>query len=229
MGWIRDRMEELESPVQSFVELAQRLRKSPSWPRTERIKETSLATYLGKFDSGEALEWLEQRPGVRQALSEVLEMAPEEVDEQLTELQPARSAAGSRVRLRDVPTRLLELRREPLPPGIPAQVREPSEWPIWWQAPSGSGRTLAGQWLEARGLAVFLRAHTWAEAERQLPERGAVFIELASAQGAPFRATWPSELKICVAADAEAPRASEHEGERGARILRELSEAQLTR
>jgi hypothetical protein len=229
MGWIRDRMEELESPVQSFVELAQRLRKSPSWPRAERIKETSLATYLGKFDAGEALEWLEQRPGARQALSEVLEVTREEVDEQLTELQPARSAAGSRVRLRDVPTRPLDLRREPLPPGIPMQVRDPSAWPLWWQAPSGSGRTLAGQWLEARGLAVFLRAQTWAEAERQLPERGAVFIELASTEGAPFRVTWSSELKLCVATAAEAPRASEQEGERGARSLRELSEAQFTR
>ncbi|WP_224241976.1 hypothetical protein [Hyalangium gracile] len=225
MGWIRDRMEELEPRVQSFVELAQRLRKSRSWPRTERIKETSLATYLGKFDSGEALEWLDQRPEVRHALSEVLEMTQEEVDEQLTELQPTRPSGGARVRLRDVPVRSLDLRRDALPPGIPAQVRDPSTWPLWWQAPSGSGRTLVGQWLEARGLAVFLQAQTWAEAERQLPERGAVFIKLASADGVPQRAAMASELKICVATEAAAPRVVEHEAERGARPLRELPES----
>ncbi|MFL5344912.1 MAG: hypothetical protein ACJ8AT_08960 [Hyalangium sp.] len=229
MGWIRDRMEELEAPVQSFVELAQLLRKARSWPRTERIKETSLATYLGKFDAGEALEWLDQRPGARQALAEVLEMPREEVDAQLTQLQPPRPPSGSRIKLRDVPTRSIDLRREPLPPGIPAQVRDPSTWPLWWHAPIGSGRTLVGQWLEARGLAVFIQARSWAEAESQFPERGAVFIKLASAEDAPFRATWPPELKICVASEAAPPRAPEPEAERGHRGLRELSESPVNR
>jgi hypothetical protein len=229
MGWIRDRMEELEPPVHSFAELAQRVRKARPWPRSEQIKQTSLATYLGKFDSGEALEWLEQRPGVLQTLAEVLEMTQEDVDEQLAQFQRPRAASGSRVRLRDVPTRPIDFRREALPPGIPSQVREPTSWPLWWYAPSGSGRTLVGRWLEARGHAVFLQAQTWADAERQLPERGAVFIELGSSDGAPFQGAWPSELKICVATEASPPRPPESGAERGPRSIRELSEAPAPR
>ncbi|HYH97796.1 hypothetical protein [Hyalangium sp.] len=229
MGWIRDRMEGLEPPVHSLIELAQRVRKARSWPRSERIKESSLATYLGKFDAGEALEWLEQRPGALHALAEILEMTQEEAEEQIAQLQPPRHAGGSRVQFRDVPARALDLRREPLPPGIPAQVRDPATWPLWWHAPSGSGRTLTGQWLEARAQAVFLQAETWAEAERQLPEQGAVFIELGSAEGAPFHATWPSGLKICVATEAPPPRPPELEAERGPRELREHPKAQSPR
>ncbi len=229
MGWIRDRMEEIEPPVQSFMELAQRLRKARSWPRAERIKETSLATYLGKFDSGEALEWLEQRPGALQALGEILDMTQEEVDEQLVQLQPPKAAGGPRVRLRDVPTRPMDLRRDSLPPGIPSQVRDVGAWPLWWQAPIGSGRTLAGQWLEARGQVVFLQAQNWAEAERQLPEQGAVYIELGSAEGVPFEASWPAGLKICVATEAPPPRPQEPETERGLRTLREFSEGHSPR
>lgn len=229
MGWIRDRMEDLEPPVQSLIELAQRVRKAKAWPRAERIKESSLATYLGKFDAGEALEWLEQRPGALQALAEILEMSQEEAEEQLAQLQPPRSSTGSRVRLRDVPVRPMDLRRESLPPGIPVQVRDPATWPLWWQAPSGAGRTLTGQWLEARGQALFLQAETWAEAERQLPEQGAVYLVLGSGEGAPLQATWPSGLKLCVATESPAPRPSEREVERGAREPRELPLASASR
>ncbi|KFE61078.1 hypothetical protein [Hyalangium minutum] len=229
MGWIRDRMEDLEPPVQSLIELAQRVRKAQSWPRAERIKESSLATYLGKFDAGEALEWLEQRPGALQALAEILEMTQEEAGEQLSQLQPPRSSSGARVRLRDVPVRPMDLRRESLPPGIPVQVRDPATWPLWWQASSGAGRTLTGQWLEARGQALFLQAETWAEAVRQLPEQGAVYLVLGSAEGAPLQATWPSGLKLCVATDAPPPRPPEREVERIPREPRELSKASGSR
>ncbi|SEU08458.1 hypothetical protein [Stigmatella erecta] len=213
MGWIRTRMGEVVPPVRSFSELARRLRKVRSWPRAERIKESSLAAYLGKFDSGEALEWLRERPGVHEALAEVLEMAQEEVDEQLTALRPGPSGSGFLLRLRDVPTGPIDCRHEPLPPGIPLQVRELTS-SLWWYAPSGSGRTLVGQWLEARRLATFIQAPTWAEAELQFPERGAVFIELGSADGAPFELTWPPELKVCVAIDAHPPRPPESEAKR---------------
>lgn len=230
MGWIRDRMEELEPPVQSFMELAQRLRKARSWPRGERIKETSLATYLGKFDAGEALEWLEQRPGALQALGEILDMAQEEVDGQLTQLQPPKPAGGLRVRLRDVPTRPMDLRRDPLPPGIPSEVRDITSWPLWWRAPIGSGRTLAGQWLEARGQAVFIQAQTWAEAERQLPDQGPVYVELGSAEGVSSHASWPSGLKICIATESPPPPLpQELEPERSLRGQRELPEGQAPR
>lgn len=213
MGWIRTKMGELAPRVRSFRELARRVRKAKSWPRAERLQEDSLATYLGKFDSGEALEWLRERPGVQEALAEVLELAQEDVDEQLTALRPGPSGSGFFLRLRDVPTRPIDCRNEPLPPGIPPQVQEFTS-SLWWHAPSGSGRTLAGEWLEARRQAVFIQAPTWAEAKLQFPERGAIFVELGSADGAPCEITWSSELKICVALDAPPPPLPQSERER---------------
>ncbi|EPX64381.1 hypothetical protein D187_005515 [Cystobacter fuscus DSM 2262] len=202
MGWIRERMEQLEPPSTSVSELAQRVRKAHAWPRGKKLKATSLATYLGKFDEGQSLEWLDQHPEVSRALAEALEMAPEELNEQLAELQANKLAPGAKLRLRDVQTRPLDLRHEPLPPGIRMEVQDPAFWPLWWYAPSGSGRTLVGQWLQARGLAVFIQARTWAEAEQQLPANGhPVFVELDSAEEAPdWEQRW-EEWKICVATE----------------------------
>ncbi|WNG13438.1 hypothetical protein [Cystobacter fuscus] len=202
MGWIRERMAQLEPPSTSLSELAQRVRKAHAWPRGKKLKAASLATYLGKFDGGEQLEWLDQHPEVSRALAEALEMAPEEMDEQLAERQANKPAPGSKLRLRDVQTRPLDLMHEPLPPGIRVEVQDPAFWPLWWYAPSGSGRTLVGHWLQARGLAVFIQARTWAEAEQQFPDNGhPVFVELDSAEEAPdWEQRWEG-WKICVATE----------------------------
>ncbi|QRN99356.1 hypothetical protein JRI60_10195 [Archangium violaceum] len=206
MGWIRERMEELEPPVHSISELAQRVRKASSWPKAEKLKASSLATYLGKFDEGEALEWLEERPGVLQALADVLEMNREDLGEHLAQLRSRSETRTLRLKLRDVPTRPIDLRHEPLPPGLPPQVLEPASWPMWWYAPGGAGRTLVGEWLEARGLAVFIQAQTWVEAESQLPEDRPAFVELGSSEGVPLWDEWVPHRKVCVATEAYSPR-----------------------
>jgi hypothetical protein len=198
-------MEALEPRVSSFSVLAERVRKASSWPRAEKLKPSSLATYLGRLDKGSELEQFEKSPGILKALAEVLEMTLEDMNEQLDRFRAPRAQADFRFKLRDVPLRPVDLSREPLPPGIPERALSPEHWPVWWHAPSGSGRTLAGQWLAARGLATFIQAATWAEAERQLPEAGVVFIELGSAEGAPFQAHGAPGLRLCVASEAYPP------------------------
>jgi hypothetical protein len=52
---------------------------------------------------------------------------------------------------------------------------------LLWPAPSGSGRTLAGRWLEARGVAALVRASRATHARALSPARGALFVELDGA------------------------------------------------
>src|SRR4051812_32727757 len=125
MGWIRDRMEKREPLLASFSELAQEVCKARSWPRGEKLKPTSLATYLGRLDEGTELDRFEQRPGILQALTEVLGMTSEDLEEQLARLRAPRSQANFRIRLHDMPVRPIDLRNEPLPPGIPREVLTP--------------------------------------------------------------------------------------------------------
>lgn len=206
MGWISERMEALTPPLESFSELARRVRAARSWPAKDSLKASSLAIYLRKLDEGQELERIEQRPGVLTALAEVLGMTGEDMEEQLLRLLASQSESIPPLKLHDMPVRPIDLREDPLPPGIPPQVASPEHWPLWWHAPSGSGRTWVGRWLEARQRAAFIQAPTWADAERQLPSEGAVFIELGSAEGAPLHDRWAPTLKVCVAAEAYPPQ-----------------------
>lgn len=210
MGWLKTRMEELEPPARSFSVLARKLHKASPWLRRQQVTEDSLATYLGQLDRGK-LDWFKERPQVQKALAEVLEWPIEDVEERLQ--QPGRSRAGSEglLRLWDVDVRPLELRREPLPPGLPRQAHEPRSWPCWWVAPSGSGRTWVGKWLEARGIAFFVQARTWPEAEASMPARGPVFVELTAPQAAPLPPTPPTSFPLCIAADVLPPKPPEPE------------------
>ncbi|WP_164017463.1 hypothetical protein [Pyxidicoccus trucidator] len=205
MGWLKDRMEDLKPRVTSMSALAERVCEARAWPRSEKLKPNSLATYLGRLDEGEELSRLEERPFMLKALAEVLGMTAEDMEEQLVRLRAPKPQADFRFKLRDVPLRPIDLSREPPPPGLPDEVLSPDHWPLWWHAPTGSGRTLAGQWVAARGLATFIQAATWAEAERQLPKRGAVFLELGSAEGAPIHVDPVAGLKLCVASEAHPP------------------------
>ncbi|HVW25437.1 MAG TPA: hypothetical protein VHC69_08700, partial [Polyangiaceae bacterium] len=106
-----------------------------------------------------------------------------------------------RLRLDDLPYATpLDLTEEPLPPGIPDIVLRPSAWdrPIWWVAPSGSGRSLTGNWLVARRLAGFVMRPTFDEAVGALPEDRACFVELWSDSAE--RAVKPPGGPLCVAA-----------------------------
>ncbi|HVE87059.1 MAG TPA: hypothetical protein VND93_29595, partial [Myxococcales bacterium] len=92
--------------------------------------------------------------------------------------------------------RPVDLSQEVLPPAFPPEVLDPWRWPVLWRAPSGSGRTLVGKWLEAQDQAQFIQAETWADAVGQLSD-GHAFVELMSAEGLPSKPAW----LVCVAVD----------------------------
>jgi hypothetical protein len=206
MGWLRERVEALGMKPGSDREVARRMLKSRHWPKGDKLDATALAVYLGQLDKDGRTKAFEARPAAWKALAEVLELAPEDLEEyQRGGAREPTRRSEVRITLWDLDAPF-DLKREPLPPGIPAQAMDPRTWPRWWRAPSGSGRSLVGRWLEARGLATFITAETWAEAERQLPPRGAVFVELThSAHKAPPPLEPPANLAICIAADEPAP------------------------
>ncbi|EPX65425.1 hypothetical protein D187_000851 [Cystobacter fuscus DSM 2262] len=202
MGWLKSQMEALEPRATSYSALARRLKQGN--PSLRALTRESLATYLGQLDKGDASALL-KHPKAWEALAELLGLSSEELD---ARLDPAASGerprTATRLELWDVDARPLELREEPLPPGIPSEVQDPRGWPCWWSAPGGSGRTLVGRWLEARGLATFIQARTWSEAREKLPQRGAIFVELTGAGREDVPPTPPSR-SLCIAANWRPP------------------------
>ena len=185
MGWLRDLMETADPPVRSFNRLAAAAKKSPDWPVDSDVQDRSLATLLSRLDRGQDLSWLADRHAVQVALARTLGVP----------LDPIRQALGERLRaqpeshllrLRDLPAaRPLDLERDELPPGLPIELLAVPTEPLWWLAESGSGRTLLGRWLAARGRASFLEREILEPAE--LPA-GPCFVELSSSTlvGAPY-------------------------------------------
>lgn len=199
LGWLRDLMLQAPTPMRSLGDLSRSALRSADWPSDTKMQERSLAALFSKLDRDQELEWLGDRPGAQLALAKALGAS---LDDIRVRLQSRQEALPSRLlRLRSLPAaRALSLLDEPLFPGIPAEVLEPSGFGnTYWIAPSGSGRTLVGRWLEARGLAQFIRAETWAEAERRLPAYGAVFVELEAPDSAP-RPKAPDGVRLCIAA-----------------------------
>jgi hypothetical protein len=178
VGWLKELMIATQPPLGSFDRLARAALGSSSWPGDQAIKERSLAAILSKLDRGADLAWLADRPAVQAALAEALGCPMADIRSS-AEPAPAEQQ-GRRQRLDDVRyARALDLLEESLCPGIPQAALSPAEWSrTWWNAPNGSGRTLAGRWLEARGLAKFVSARDWDSAGDRLPSTGAVFIEL---------------------------------------------------
>ena len=167
-----------QPPLGSFDRLARSALGSGSWPDDQPVKERSLAAILSKLDRGADLPWLADRPAVQAALAEALGCP---VADLRSGAEPPQAAhPGRRLRLDEVRyARALDLLDEPLCPGIPEAVLSPAQWSrVWWTAPSGSGRSLAGRWLAARGLAEFISARDWDSAKSGLSRRGAVFVEL---------------------------------------------------
>src|SRR5664280_3601161 len=64
-------------------------------------------------------------------------------------------ASPARLRLEALhAARALEFAEEPLPPGFPPDLSAPSSWDrLLWLTSPGSGRTIAGPWLDVRGRA----------------------------------------------------------------------------
>lgn len=201
MGWLKELMGEMKPPASSFTALANRVLASPKLRSRSTLKPRSLATYLGKLDDEKDLAVLDEHPNERRVLAELLDLSLEEFDERLQERKAPRAQPKNfRLDLSDIRVAPIDLRTDELPPGIPLEVLMPQRWPLWWSAPSGSGRTLAGRWLEARGLATFIQADSWEAAEPQLTPGSPCFVELSSPLGVP-RPEELVELRFCVAVD----------------------------
>ena len=191
-----------EPPLGSFDRLARAALAAPSWPADQSVKERSLAAILGKLDRGADLLWLADRPAVQAALAEALGCPLADVR---TGVEPVSATqAGRRLRLDDARYgRALDLLEEPLCPGIPDAVFAPARWShLWWLAPGGSGRTLSGAWLAARGLASFVSARDWEAAATRLPATGAVFVELWGEAPGPIPSRIAELGRVCVASSA---------------------------
>ncbi|HEY5375546.1 MAG TPA: hypothetical protein VIK01_17825, partial [Polyangiaceae bacterium] len=202
MGWLRDLMDQSDSGCRSYGELARAALESSDWPTESRMAERSLASIFSKLDRNQEADWLAERVGVQRVLSKVLGVPLDDLR------APGSPAAGAvrgdlrRLRLSSLRyARALDLVEEPLCPGLPPVVLTPGAYRnTFWRAPSGSGRSLVGRFLQARGLAQVLEAATFEEALTRLPEHGPVFIEL-SAQRLPLQR--PPRSEVCVAGDFE--------------------------
>ncbi|MBZ4376457.1 hypothetical protein [Corallococcus sp. AS-1-6] len=204
MGWLEEFVKETKGIGKvSWAKVSRDLRREPSW-KGLRISEGSLATYLGAFDQGKNLHLLGTNPRLRALLVEYLQVAEEDFQERLESLQRTRPSQQHSFRLWDANTRPLNLGQESLPAAFPDEVLDTRSWagsPILWRARNGSGRTLVGEWLEAQGKALFIRAESWNEARRKLPRTGRAFIELKSPMGLLGVDTRPSGIDLCVAVD----------------------------
>src|SRR5450432_2457052 len=210
MGWLRDLMDQSDSGCRSYGELARVALKNTDWPTESKMGERSLASIFSKLDRNQETDWLAERVGVQRVLSKVLGVPLDDLRAPATPTGGAPRGDVRRLRLSSLRyARALDLLDEPLCPGIPAAAVTPGAYQhLFWRAPSGSGRSLVGRFLEARGLAQVLEAATFEEALLRLPERGAVFIEL-HAQRAPLGKA--PRAGLCVAADCNAADPSWHE------------------
>lgn len=203
MGWLRDLMQQAPTPMGSLGDLARSALRSGDWPSDTRMQPRSLAALFSKLDRGQELDWLSDRPGAQLAIAQALGAPLEDIRARLRGRQEA--SPGLMVRLRSLPAaRALSLLEEPLFPGIPSEVLEPASFAgVYWVAPSGAGRSLVGRWLEARGLARFVRAETWREAQPLLPGHGAVFVELEAPDTAETPYLERPGLRVCIASPLE--------------------------
>ncbi len=202
MGWLRDLMQQAPTSMRSLGDLSRAALRSGDWPSDTRMQPRSLAALFSKLDRDQELDWLGDRPGAQVALAKALGAPLDDIRARVRRRQAG--TAGQVLRLRSLPAaRALSLLEEPLFPGIPPEVLEPASFNgLYWVAPSGAGRTLVGLWLEARGLARFVRAATWEEASAKLPAHGAVYVELEAPDDAPEPAP-SSSLRLCIAAPLE--------------------------
>jgi hypothetical protein len=199
-------MRQAPDPPRSLSELSRRALAHADWADDAKPQERSLSALFSKIDRGLELEWLADRPVVQQVLSQVLG-APRSRIAEAVGAAPSAESTPRRVRLEDVPyAAAIDLTEERLPPGIPESVTRPAEWsPLWWIAPSGSGRSLVAAWLSARGIATCITAASWTEALAVLPATGPVFVELLAHEGPCPK---PPRRELCVAAPGNPEAAS---------------------
>lgn len=195
----------------SLRSLAKALKDSEHWPSGEKLDLETVANRLREADKGTNTKWWTEGKG-RPFLKALAELLQEDESDLIEKLQRGHSTADSDTPalwpFRVLPAlRSLDLRSEDLYPGLPPQIARrdgPREARTWWVASPGAGRTLVGRWLEHRGW-TFLQASQWADLE--LPQRGRVFVDLASTDGLTATAltSLPETLKLCVACPSPPP------------------------
>lgn len=207
MSWLRELMANAEPPVGSYGELARACLAHPQWPAPVQPKPRSLASLFSKFDRGIELEWLADRDGVQRVLAQVLGCSRTALRGPMAEHLHTAEVHQQRWRLPDAPfARLLDLKEDPLPPGIPARVQVPAAWGrLWWQTEPGGGVELTRRWLAARGLAKTRVSRDWNEVLADLSSPEPLFIELQSSSPAPPLALSVREAPTCIAAPAPQP------------------------
>jgi hypothetical protein len=190
-----------DPPVRSLDRLAAECLNSDRWPESGRMQPRSLGAIFGKLDRDENLEWLASRPEVQSALAEVLRADPEAIQ---SALQPDGGRRPGRwLSWEAMPyARGLDLLEEELFPGLPEELLRPGGWRrLIWMGPNGSGRSLVGSWLEARGLARHvvlpeLRREAWVPELARAPGSLPVLLELGSTEGLDLEALGSG---VCVA------------------------------
>lgn len=202
MGWLRTLMNEASPPWRSFDALARAALSHSEWPDDTRPQSRSLAAILSKLDRELELDWLVERPRVQHALADLLQTDKTSISQKIGEEVATTERTLGRFRLDDVPfARPIELSEEPMLPGVPGKVLRPGEWRrLWWHAPSGSGRTLVGRWLEARGLARFVEARTLSSALDAAASTRPIFIELDVSSAADLETPATIPEQSCIAA-----------------------------
>jgi hypothetical protein len=193
VGWLKDLMDQAPSEIRSFDELAKLCLKKDDWPASTRMQHRSLGAILGRLDRGEGTDWLTSRGEVQQSLATVLGVARGTL---LLNSSPRRAGRSEHwITWQSMPyARGLDLTEEKLFPGIPEVIFHPARWAgLVWVAPNGAGRSLAGQWLTARGLATF-QARSTLRSARDLVTRP-LLLELGSADELDASALGPG---LCV-------------------------------
>ena len=199
MTWLRDLM--LDAEIPSFGELARSCLSHPNWPEQTRAQPRSLAAMFSRFDRSFELDWLVERPAVQQVLSAVLGCP---VGDLRAPLQKAEQEPATRARMRLEglsAARSLEFEEELLPPGFPPDLSVPSSWDrLLWTTSPGSGRTIAGQWLDIRGRAE-VRFAVGERALLELPTFGPPLLVDArlDPEGIPW--AWKPSRALCLAID----------------------------
>lgn len=189
MGWFFELVGEIDRDLAGPRPLAKAM--LDNWPK-ERGKSqpkggvSSLASQLSKVDREPASRWI--RAEWRQRVVEdTVGMRHGSVARRLDDLEVA--APGDALHLDAVPGCVIDLSTAMLPPGLPPELEHPQSWNrLWWFAPSGSGRSLVGQMLEATQRATFVRATTWEAVEKAIrasSESAPVLVELEGALGGP--------------------------------------------
>src|SRR4051812_44193381 len=203
MGWLRDLMDQSDSGCRSYGDLARAALESSDWPAESRMGERSLASIFSKLDRNQEADWLAERVGVQRVLSKVLGVPLDDLRAPGGHVSGTPRGDLRRLRLSSLNyARALDLLDEPLCPGLPSVVLKPGAYSsTFWRAPSGSGRSLVGRFLQARGLAHVIEAATFEEARSLLPERGPVFIELHAQHALPLPDA--PRAGLCVAGDFE--------------------------